>query len=123
MREAILLFGGEADLELALKKALAPLRILVRTVPRERYSDSVGLLAGDKSCPAGERPFEGEELSQPLMLLAGFTGARMDQALNALRRAGVRVDYKAALTAANRTWDVPALYGEISREHQQMHQA
>ena len=47
MREAILLFGGEADLELALKKALAPLRILVRTVPRERYSDSVGLLAGD----------------------------------------------------------------------------
>lgn len=118
MRETILLMGGDEGLTAAVRRALAPLKILVRTVPPERYGDSLGYLAGDRSCPQADAP--GEALEAPLLVLAGLDGGRMGRALDALERAGLRFDYKAMLTPINRFWDVPTLYAEIVREHEQM---
>ena len=118
MRETILLMGGDEGLTASVRRALAPLKILVRTVPPERYGDSLGYLAGDRSCPQADAP--GEALEAPLLVLAGLDGGRMGRALDALERAGLRFDYKAMLTPINRFWDVPTLYTEIVREHEQM---
>lgn len=118
MREAILLFSAEEKLAVYLRKVLAPMRIMVRTIPTERFNCSIGYLAGNKSCPAAETPYVGEPLAHPLLLLAGFGNARMDQALNAMRRSGLYIDYKAMLTPTNQFWDVPTLYHEIAREHE-----
>ena len=74
MRETILLMGGDEGLTAAVRRALAPLKILVRTVPPERYGDSLGYLAGDRSCPQADAP--GEALVAPLLVLAGLDGGR-----------------------------------------------
>lgn len=122
MREAILLFGAEDKLAVYLRKTLAPMRVMVRSIPQEQFGCSIGYLAGDKTCPATEAPYEGEALEKPLLLLAGFGNARMDQVLMAMNRSGLYIDYKAMLTPTNRVWDVPTLYREIAREHEQMSQ-
>jgi hypothetical protein len=123
MRESILLFGGDDALALRLRKTLAPLRVMVRPIPAQRFHCSVGYLAGDKSCPGNEELCPCAPLEQPLLLLAGFAGARMDQVLTVLVRGGVPVDYKAVLTPTNRQWDVPTLYRQIAQEHAQTHPA
>ena len=120
MREAILVFGGDDVLTASLRRALLPLKVMVRPVPRAEYGQPLGLLAGDRTCSAAGKPYEGEELAQPMLLLAGFSGDRLDRVLTAMRRGGLRVPYKAVLTEANRLWDVPALYRELAREHEAM---
>ena len=120
MREAVLVFGADSALTASLRRALLPLKVMVRPVPREEYGQPLGLLAGDKTCPTAEESYTGEELAQPMLLLAGFTGDRLDRVLAAMSRAGLRLPYKAVLTASNRLWDVPALYRELVREHEAM---
>ena len=120
MREAILVFGGDGEAAVRLRRALLPLKVMVRPIPLADYGHSLGRLAGDGSCPAAEGPFEGEELPQTLLVLAGFTDRRLDQALAAMARAGLRFPYKAVLTASNRLWRAPDLYREVVREHEAM---
>lgn len=121
MRELILVFGmTDEGQKSALRRALAPQKVMVKAVSPADYGQSVGRLAGDKTLP--EAPsVPGAELPQPLLLLSGFSSGRMDQVLTALWKAGVRVDYKAVLTPTNRSWDVRTLFAEIAKEHQQMH--
>ena len=62
-----------------------------------------------------------EELEKEMMVFAGISNQRLDQILLMMRKNGVkRVDYKAILTETNKTWTVPRLYEEISKEHEQM---
>ena len=70
MREAILVFGGDGEAAVRLRRALLPLKVMVRPIPLADYGHSLGRLAGDGSCPAAEGPFEGEELPQTLLVLA-----------------------------------------------------
>ncbi len=120
MRETILLFGGEEALTAHVQRAAAPLKVRVKFIPPEEYGNSLGYLAGDHSCPQAREPWAGGPVEQPLLLLAGMTGDKMGRVLDALRRHGLYIDYKAMLTPTNRFWDVPALYEEIAREHRQL---
>ena len=66
--------------------------------------------------------YEGEELQKEMMVFAGIPNQKLDQILFMMRKNGVkRVDYKAILTETNKTWTIPELYEEISKEHEQMH--
>ena len=120
MREAILLFGAEEKVAIYLRKTLVSLRVMVRSIPQEQYAHSLGWLAGDKSCPTQQEPYQGQPLEKPLLLLAGFSPSRMELVLNAMRRSGLYFEYKAMLTPTNRLWDVPTLYREIAQEHEGM---
>lgn len=123
MREMILAFGFTEEARLhALRRALAPLKVMVKTVPVTDYLQPAGRLAGDKTLPEGPS-YDGPELEQPLLLLSGITGPRMNQLLTAMSKSGVSVDHKAVLTPTNRTWTIPLLYAEISEEHRRMHQS
>ena len=122
MREMILAFGFDEPQKSALRRALAPLKAMIKAVPVTDYLQPAGRLAGDKTLPEGPA-YDGPELEQPLLLLSGVTGPRMNQLLTALFKAGVSVDLKAVLTPTNRTWTIPQLYAEISEEHRQMHQS
>lgn len=51
-----------------------------------------------------------------MLVFCGFYGDRMNQALNAMRRTGLRIPYKAMLTAANRGWSRGAVCG-AQKEH------
>ena len=119
MREAILLFGGESILP-QLRRALLPLKVLIRPIPEEEYTRTLDVLTGGEK---GEtEPYAGPAFPEPMAVFAGFYGNRMDIALAALRKAGIRIHRKAVLTATNRQWTALALYDELGREHEAMQQ-
>ena len=121
VREMLLAFGFNETQKSVLRRTLVPLKVMIKTVPPADYLQPAGRLAGDKTLPEGP-VYDGPELEQPLLLLSGVTGPRMNQLLSALFKAGVSIAYKAVLTPTNRTWTIPQLYAEISEEHRQMHQ-
>jgi hypothetical protein len=61
-----------------------------------------------------------EDLAEELFVMAGLSGGRVDAVLAALRKAGIRIPYKAVMTATNQDWDVRKLYREIRSEHEAM---
>ena len=63
----------------------------------------------------------GEEFEDEMLLMAGFTSARIDTLILALRKKGAgRINYKAVLTETNKNWDSVSLFKEIKREHEYM---
>lgn len=81
--------------------------------------------AGPESGPAdpdGQKDIAGpaEGLTGELLVMAGLSGSRLDAVLAALRKAKLRIPYKAMLTDANREWDVRKLHREIRSEHEAM---
>ena len=119
MREALLLFSGEALLP-QLRRALLPLKVYIRPVKVEDYTRTLGELAGGETGEAA--PYTGPAFSEPMAVFAGFFGNRMDITLAAMRKAGIRIARKAVLTATNRQWTALALYEELGREHEAVQQ-
>ena len=62
-----------------------------------------------------------EELREEVLFLCGLTGAGIQLAVAALRKAGLYIPYKASLTPTNKDWTVRQLFSEIYQEHQAMH--
>ena len=121
MKEQILAFGCEGIVPL-LTRTFAPRKMMVKAVPIEDYAQTVGALAGAAGCVRTEEVYAGTPLAEPMLVFCGFYGDRMNQALNAMRRTGLRIPYKAMLTAENRGWKPAALFAELQREHAAMAQ-
>ena len=98
MKEHILAFGCETIAPL-LTQTFAPRKMAVKAVPLV---------------------YAGLPLGEPMLVFCGFYGDRMNQALNAMRRTGLRIPYKAMLTAANRGWRPAELFAELQKEHAAM---
>ena len=79
--------------------------------PPDEREELSGTAAEDKTA---------EDLTEELFVMAGLSGGRVDAVLAALRKAGIRIPYKAVMTAANQGWDVRKLYREIRSEHEAM---
>ncbi|MBS6516619.1 MAG: DUF3783 domain-containing protein [Clostridium sp.] len=122
MRETVLLYNFKDDeRKKKLTKALLPLGFRLKTVAKEDYLKPIGFLAGLKDMEDNGSVYEGEEFQDEMMLMAGFTSARVDTLLSALRKNGVgRINYKAVLTETNKSWDSVSLFREIKREHEYM---
>lgn len=127
MREQILIFQiRDSEMKSRLTRALLPLRVRVRAVAEKDYGKTIGEIAGVKSA-ADIRPDSGAEeesvsaLSDPMMVFAGFTSARLDAALRSLRSHSVKIPYKAVLTESNASWTPAALLAELKKEHAATH--
>ena len=114
MKEHILAFGCETIAPL-LTQTFAPRKMAVKAVPLADYAQTVGALAGAADCLRTEEVYAGLPLGEPMLVFCGFYGDRMNQALNAMRRTGLRIPYKAMLTAANRGWRPAELFAELRR--------
>lgn len=124
MKETVLLFHIQ-DKKRAreLQMICMSLKIRVRMVQKEEYLQSIGALAGMKDAKETEKSYDGEELTDEMMVFAGVTGSHLDQILFMMRKKGMkRIDYKAVLTDTNSEWTVPQLFEELQREHAAMHQ-
>ena len=119
MKEHILAFGCEGIVPL-LTRTFAPRKMAVKAVPLADYAQTVGALAGAADCLRTEEVYAGLPLGEPMLVFCGFYGDRMNQALNAMRRTGLRIPYKAMLTAANRGWRPAELFAELQKEHTAM---
>ncbi len=133
MKETILLINfNDTVRRNQVKRALMPLRLRLKSVGPDQYDLPVGVLAGEKqndpqkeSSPAEDRKVDLEEdrkedLTDELFVMAGLSSGRVDAVLAALRKAGIRIPYKAVMTATNQDWDVRRLYREICSEHEAM---
>ncbi len=122
MKETILLYHVEDPKRLMqIRKALMPLGMRIRLVKKEEYLHPIGYLAGVKEFAPAEGIYDGEELEQEMMVMAGLSSGRIDAVISALRRTGVgRINYKAVLTPTNSQWDSLTLYRELAREHAAM---
>ena len=133
MKETILLINfNDTVRRNQVKRALMPLRLRLKSVGPDQYDLPVGVLAGEKqndpqkeSSPAEDRKVDLEEdrkedLTEELFVMAGLSSGRVDAVLAALRKAGIRIPYKAVMTATNQDWDVRRLYREICSEHEAM---
>ena len=120
VKEQILLFHFENETRLnAVRKALLPLHIACKVVPREEWDTPLGALVGLETAAQPDLP--AEELREEVLFLCGLTNAGIQLTVAALRKAGLYIPYKASLTPTNKDWTVRQLFSEIYQEHQAMH--
>ncbi len=112
--ERVLLYGVEDP---ALPELLSAHEMPYRIVLPEELDETVGHLSGFPGFPAAGTS---EALPEPplpsTLVMAGFSSARMDELLAALRTGGHRITLKATVTVTNQFWPLRKLIGELSRE-------
>ncbi len=147
MKEIVLLFNiTSRESRLKIGKALLPMNITVKAVTSEDYSQSIGYLAGMKDMERRNKDIGNNEaeptsleknttepttsetnisyndLAGEMIVMAGLSGARMEQVLQALKKAGVlKSCLKAVLTDTNRFWNAFKLFQELKSEYDTMH--
>lgn len=98
-----------------LKAVLVQMGARIKHVGPGDTAQTVGHLAGLTGFEANTAP--APAISDPMMVLCGFTSERLDALLKNLRAAGApRVPYKAVLTEHNCAWPLHALYEELQGE-------
>ncbi|MDF2870289.1 MAG: hypothetical protein K0R05_1864 [Anaerocolumna sp.] len=139
MKETVLLFNiTSRESRLKIGKALLPMNITVKAVTREDHSQCIGYLAGMKEMgttsinkdnnSTEESTLEinnkYNELAGEMIVMAGLSGAKMEQVLQALRKAGIlKSCLKAVLTDTNRFWNAFKLYEELKNEYDTMNKS
>lgn len=100
----------------AVRRAALLQKIRLRAAAPEQAGQKLGFLLGRK----GYEPVDSEAAAavpDPILVLDGFTGARMDALLRSLAKTGVpRTVFKAVVTAANVDWTLYALWQELKQE-------
>ena len=88
-----------------------------RTVKKEEYGQSLGFLAGIEGFEeAPDLAFE--DFSDEMLVLCGLSDRQTGVLLPALRKAGVIIPLKAALTETNAEWSSGKLHEELLRERE-----
>ncbi len=96
----------------------------VKVIPADMADRKVGYIAGLEGFTAEASGPEAVVPEESVMLLGGFTGAKLDELLKGLRRAGVpRSILKAMLNENNQDWYFYELCEELKREHEEMNKA
>lgn len=99
------------------------LGIEARAIAPEETTQTVGYLARFPGQSPTPRPLLLPQLTEPMMVLCGLSRPRMETLFSAMRTAGTPApNRKAVLTPTNMGWSVAALYEELGREHEAMHQ-
>ena len=101
-----------------------PLRAKGRflSAPRDLHrTHPLGVLAGLPDMTPSEETYDGEELSDTMIVFCGLSSQKLDQALLALKKSGAGpFPYKAILTPTNQHWLAKDCLAELKREHEYM---
>lgn len=118
MKETVLLVNfKDSQKQQKIQRALLPLCIKIKVVTPEEFCQPIGYLAGVKKIMPVETTAEKTELEKEMLVFAAIDGDLLQYILQALRKAGAPVDYKAVLTEHNLTWNCVQLYRELELEH------
>lgn len=121
MKETVLFINFQDTEKLQkVKFAAIPLKLRLVRVEKADYSQTIGYLSGQKDMEENPEKYEGTDLEQEMLVFAGLSNQKLDELLKAMRKAGVRVNYKAILTETNCRWTVLELYHELAAEHETM---
>lgn len=121
--ETVLLYNiAGTPLASGLKPILLKMKIRVRVVTPDQYLQPIGLLAGLHGFEACADRNDRESFSEPMMVMSGFSGSRLEQLLMEMRRKKLPpIHLKAVITSQNQHWDSLTLYRELKTEHKAMH--
>lgn len=120
-REKVLYFAPQPSEQTAvLKTVLVRMGVRIKNVEAVSAGQTVGFLLGRKGFAESDAPAEAP--SAPMLVLDGFTEKRLEILLREMKAHGVSVPYKAIVTEHNIGWSLSALFAELVREHEAMHQ-
>lgn len=121
-RETVLYLDPKGGEQTALLKSiLVRMGARIKNVAPDAVGQTIGYLLGRKGFDARENP-ESPALSEPMLVLDGFTDKRLEILLREMKKNGVSVPYKAVVTETNLGWIFHQLYDELVREHEAMSQ-
>ncbi len=121
MGETVLLYNFTGDRLKKIKMALLPLKMRIRIVEKPQFLQPLGFLAGIKGYSESPESFEAEGFDDELMLMSGFTNARINELLSSLYRHGLgKIDLKAVITPVNVGWNSIELYNAVKADHEEM---
>jgi len=113
--EKILAFHIQEEERKKLKAITSQLKIQLIEVEKEAYRQIIEDLLEKKRNPLVEK-YKGNQVTESLIVMEGFTEKRLDFLLKKIRETGLRLDYKAVATPVNKKWSVLNLYLEMERE-------
>ena len=118
MKETVLLINFKDNQKLQkIQRALLPLRVKMKVITPQEFCQPIGYLAGVKEIVPVKMAAEETELEKEMLVFTAIDGDLLQDILQALRKAGAPVDYKAVLTEHNLTWNCVQLYRELEQEH------
>ena len=122
MKESAMLYNVPDMIKRArLQFALSSIGLPCKWIDRKDYLKPLGQLAGETLFFTTDQEYEGPELSDTMLVLAGLSSERIDAVLRVLRECGAGpLPYKAVLTATNRYWTSLMLFEELKKEHRAM---
>lgn len=105
----------------AVRRAVLPMKLRLRTAGPEQTGQTLGFLLGRRGFEEAE--CKAPPVADPILILDGFTGPRMDALLRSLAKAKVpRSVFKAVVTATNVDWTLSALWQELQKERAALEQ-
>lgn len=121
MRETVLLYNFDGDRLPKVKRALLPLKFFIKTVSKEDFSQPIGVLAGIKGIEPVEGKYDGDGFDDEMIVMGGFTSAKIDALVRALNKNGIgKIDLKAVITPTNVNWNSVELYKAVKADHDEM---
>lgn len=113
--EKILAFQLEGQNFQKLKQIAAEMKVKLYPVERRDFCQLIGDLFEQKRSPL-LRDYEGNAVTESMIVLENFTDKRLDTLLRALKREQVSIDFKAVATSTNKKWTVLQMYLEMEKE-------
>ncbi|MCQ4021572.1 MULTISPECIES: DUF3783 domain-containing protein [unclassified Ruminococcus] len=121
MKETVLLYNFSDERLAKIQRALLPLKIRIKAVSINEYSQPLGYLAGIKDIEPTDEKFSGDGFTDELMLICGLNNTKLEALLRSLYKYGVgRIDLKAMLTPTNISWNSTQLYKAVKADHEEM---
>ena len=121
MRETVLLYNFDSDRLPKVKRALMPLKFFLKTVSKEDFSQPIGVLAGVKGIEPVEEKYDGDGFNDEMIVMGGFTSAKIDALVRALNKNGIgKIALKAVITPTNVNWNSVELYKAVKADHDEM---
>lgn len=121
MKKMILLYGYPNEIHKKIADICLACEIECKKVPKKRFLQTIGNHTGAPGHENTGEIYEGTDLPEPVMLLAGMNGREIDRILDTFRDLGVpSVGVKAVVTSHNISWTILDLYEELARERAAM---
>lgn len=119
MKETILLFNIPQKKYSKILRAALPLKLRIKNIPKSDFAKTLGELAGISE--STNISYDGDGISEEMMVLCGFSDGLIDRLFFALKKSGAGlVKLTAILTETNKDWDTLTLFDELKREREQM---
>lgn len=121
MKKMILLYSYPNEIHKKIADICLACEIECKKIPKKRFLQTIGNHTGAPGNEGTGEIYEGNDLAEPVMLIAGMSGGELDRILDTLKNLGVpSVGVKAVVTSHNISWTILDLYEELVRERAAM---